>query len=117
MKQGKLLFISTLIVMVLIFLPVSRYGASNLWGIIKLQTTDKDMIKTDENQNYATFMAKNIKGNGYENLKDYMKDKGWKYEEQIGSGFKFIKDNYETTVSTQQITKNYIQIKIKTEVD
>ncbi|OZM58534.1 hypothetical protein CIB95_02910 [Lottiidibacillus patelloidae] len=48
---------------------------------------------------------------------EFMKNKGWVYKEQLGSGFVFEKNNKIITISTRQYSKHYFIWDVPKELD
>lgn len=75
-----------------------------LKGIIELNFSSSDMVKiSDEPQRYIT---KTDKGNSP--TIELMEKKGWKFDDQAGSGYIFSKDDNRKTISSGQYTRKYI---------
>jgi hypothetical protein len=73
-------------------------------AIVKLEVTNSEYEKiSGSNQKYIA----SFEGNGARELKLYMKEKGWKFKEQFGSGYMFQKDDRTITVGTRKFTKRY----------
>lgn len=75
-------------------------------GIGKMMITGESLVQYAENPD--KYITKS--GNEYEPLKQFMNEKGWEYQEQMGAGFVFKKGNDTTTVSTRLYTKKFVLI-------
>jgi Holliday junction resolvase len=84
--------------------------------MIELYSTNEVIVKTYENHNYNNYLMKMDKGNGYKELIRYMEDRGWKFVEQMGSGFLFTKDQQKLIVTTKMVTRYFIEIKIDKDI-
>ncbi|MEW9670606.1 hypothetical protein [Ammoniphilus sp. 3BR4] len=74
-------------------------------AIIKLDTTNSDMIKVTEQPDEITYIARTSSGN--KPFTNFMKTKGYQFKEQLGSGYIFEKNGEKLIVSSRQYTGNY----------
>lgn len=75
-------------------------------SIIKLEFSKVEYVKySDAADKYIAEVKAD--GENYKVMKDIMKEKGWTFKEQMGSGFIFEKDGEIMTIGTRQYTKKY----------
>lgn len=75
-------------------------------SILKLEFSEREYVKFSTSP--TRYLSKfKTSGDRYSIIKEYMKKKGWEFEEQMGSGFIFVKNGEQTIISTRQYTKNY----------
>jgi hypothetical protein len=75
-------------------------------SIIKLEFTDAEFVQYSHapDQYISEFQSGSDR---YKVVIDFMKEKGWAFEEQMGSGLIFEKDGERMVVETRQYTRNY----------
>ncbi|RSK25634.1 hypothetical protein EJF36_01185 [Bacillus sp. HMF5848] len=118
MRRIASIFVMVLTVLIVAF--ILRFGSALyqegnpipvLVAIWELETSNEEYVQyaeTTSTHSYVSFT--------YMHLKKFMKDQGWEYAEQIGSGFVFKKGDVQITVSTRQYSKYYVLWYIPTEV-
>ena len=75
-------------------------------SIIKLEFSKVEYMKySDAPDKYISEVKAD--GENYKVMKDFMKEKGWAFKEQMGSGFIFEKDGKLMAIGTRQYTKKY----------
>jgi hypothetical protein len=113
-KNKKVLFIISLIILIvgisaLLYLPVI-FQEGNPWpqikGITQLNFTGKDMVKLSSEENRYMTKSKN----GVEVIKEYMKDKGYNFTEQMGAGYLFQSTTGESAVATHRYYSRYYSL-------
>ena len=82
-------------------------------GIGKMMVTGKPIVQYAENPDKYIMKF----DNGYVPLKQFMKEKGWEYQEQVGSGFVFRKGNENTTITTRWYTKKFLLIYLNESIE
>jgi hypothetical protein len=75
---------------------------------VKLHLFDSEYVQFSKTENRSRYLSKNIGDSRYDIVKEFMKSKGWLYEEQMGSGLIFVKDDNEAIVETRQYSKYFI---------
>jgi len=75
-------------------------------GIVQLNFTDKNIIKLSGEEN--RYMTKSKDGAGI--IKYYMKDKGYDFIEQMGSGYFFESNTGESAVTTHRYYSRYYSL-------
>ncbi|WP_342042214.1 hypothetical protein [Bacillus sp. OTU2372] len=79
-----------------------------LVSILKLKTTDSNYVQFLNSEKQSMYLAANQGKNPLFEVKEFMKSKGWKFEEQMGSGLIFLKDKNEAIVLTRQYSKYFV---------
>jgi len=79
-----------------------------LVSILKLKTTDSNYVQFLNSEKQSMYLAANQGKNPLFEVKEFMKSKGWKFEEQMGSGLIFLKDENEAIVLTRQYSKYFV---------
>jgi hypothetical protein len=77
-------------------IAISKYEFSN-------NGYEEVLKKSDKIRYVSKFEEKNPLGM----TKEFMKDKGWEFKEQMGSGLIFEKNDEIITIETRQYTKHY----------
>ncbi|MBT2655725.1 hypothetical protein J7E81_10835 [Bacillus sp. ISL-18] len=88
-----------------------------LISIVKLKMTDTDYVQFFNTEKKSRYLSSNTGHNPINKVKDVMKAKGWAFEEQIGSGLIFLKDEKEAIVMTRQYSKYFVIWDISKSVD
>ncbi len=78
-----------------------------LISISKLEFTGSDYEQFSESDQEIRYVSENNGGSRYDIVKGFMKDRGWNFKEQMGSGLLFEKDKQTTIVETRQFSKYY----------
>ncbi|MBM7854725.1 hypothetical protein JOC37_001103 [Desulfohalotomaculum tongense] len=72
-----------------------------LWGIIKLEFTDADIVPFAED--------KLIQEVGPETpLTNYLAERGWTFKDRLGAGIFYKKDNADLSVEARMFTRYYV---------
>lgn len=83
-----------------------------------LKNSNEEIVELVEEKNFTWYIAKNNGTNGIadvnEKIKHMVDQKGWSFQEQLGSGLIFEKEGEELIVTTQMWTSNYVLIQIPT---
>lgn len=85
-------------------------------AIIKLEISDNGYEKVSKNNKEIIYVSEYKKKNPFGMPIEYMKNLGWSYEEQTGSGFIFLKNDKSIVVETRKYTRDYYLWEIPTEV-
>lgn len=113
-KNKAILLIVSLVVLIvgisaLVYSPVI-FQEGNPWpqirGIAQLNFTGKDMVKLSSEEN--KYMTKSKNGAGV--IKEYMKDKGYNFTEQMGSGYLFQSSTGESAVATHRYYSRFYSL-------
>jgi len=78
----------------------------------KVKDSNGSMVKITEENGYEWYIAEMQQGKADAHLKKMLEDKGWVYEEQLGAGFTFRKENLELIVGSEMWTKKYVVFQI-----
>jgi hypothetical protein len=73
----------------------------------KLQFGDSKYVQFSKTEKRSRYLSESTGNNTYDVVKEYMKAKGWKYQEQMGSGLIFSKDGEDAVVEVRQYSKHY----------
>jgi hypothetical protein len=120
-KNKKILssiFIALLVVGVFIFLysPII-FQEGNPWpqikGIIQLNFTNKDIIKLSSTENKYITKSEN----GKKIISDFLKDQGYKFLEQMGSGYIFESNSGERMIASHSFYSRFYSIWKLSETD
>ncbi|MEH7098190.1 hypothetical protein [Neobacillus vireti] len=88
-----------------------------LISIVKLKMTDTDYVRFLNTENKSRYLSSNTGQNPLNKVKDVMNAKGWAFEEQMGSGLIFLKDEKEAIVLTRQYSKYFVIWDVSKSVD
>jgi len=88
-----------------------------LISIVKLKITDTDYVQFFNTEKKSRYLSSNTGQNPLIEVKEVMKAKGWAFEEQIGSGLIFLKDEKEAIVLTRQYSKYFVIWDVSKSVD
>ena len=101
----------------IIYMPVIVSGAlgqekkpaKHLLAITKLKFTGSDYEKIYETDNdYTVYLSDTENDDTYRNIKKALKEKGWSFKEQLGSGHIFEKDGEkDLNIITRQYSSSY----------
>lgn len=75
-------------------------------GIVQLSLTNKNVVKLSGGENRYITKSKN----GSEIIKSYMKDRGYNFTEQMGSGYFFESDSGTSAVVTHKYYSRYYSL-------
>ncbi|MRX73693.1 hypothetical protein GJU40_16250 [Bacillus lacus] len=87
-----------------------------LTSIVKLELSNSDYEQVFETNKFNSYVSKYTGDSQYVVTKKFMKEKGWVFKEQMGSGLVFEKNEKTTIVGIRGSSKNYIQWDISKEV-
>ena len=79
-----------------------------LVSIVKLKFTDTDYVQFINTEKKSRYLSNNTGNNPFKQAKEFMKSKGWAFEERIGTGLIFLKDEREAIVLTRQYSKYFV---------
>ncbi|WP_160722882.1 hypothetical protein [Bacillus sp. USDA818B3_A] len=79
-----------------------------LVSIVKLKLTDTDYVQFLNTEKQSRYLSSDTSHPPYKQVKEFMKSKGWDFEEQMGSGLIFLKDEKEALVMTRQYSKYFV---------
>jgi hypothetical protein len=80
--------------------------------IQKVNDSNESIIYLTEENGYVWYISKMNQGKAYEQLKQMMEEKGWKYKEQMGAGFIFQKQSKELIIESEMWTGRYVMFQI-----
>ncbi|KGP72460.1 hypothetical protein [Pontibacillus yanchengensis] len=78
-----------------------------LKGIVQLQIGEDLYVPIDQKQNRYIASNNPKEKQPYNEVKRYMGDKGWTFEEKLGNDLIFTKDQNKTVVKTVMYTSDY----------
>ncbi|BCB04154.1 hypothetical protein [Bacillus sp. KH172YL63] len=78
-----------------------------LKAIIQYELSGVSFKEVVENQYHIRYVSGSKEQDPYRPVKDFMKNHGWAFKEQIGSGLVFVKDGGRVTVETRQYSESY----------
>ncbi|RNB88619.1 hypothetical protein EDM59_05760 [Brevibacillus nitrificans] len=78
-----------------------------LVSISKLEFTNSNFEQFFESDKKLRFVSKNSGEFRYDVVKEFMKEKGWDYKDQMGSGLIFENDKQTIIVETRQFSRHY----------
>ncbi|MCM3677412.1 hypothetical protein M3699_27505 [Peribacillus simplex] len=87
-----------------------------LTSIMNLELEKSDYELFSETNIHNKYVSDNTGIYRYDVIKGFMKEKGWDFKEQMGSGLVFKKDEQTIVVETRQYSKHYILWNIPKEV-
>lgn len=125
MTLKKFLAMVILLVVLMVGFIVIRFGSalsqegnpvSILISILELDFSDSDYEKFSETVKYDRYVSENTGVSRFDVIKGFMKEKGWEFKEQMGSGLLFDKGEQTIIVETVQYSKYYILWNIPSEV-
>ncbi|PLS17480.1 hypothetical protein CVD28_13110 [Bacillus sp. M6-12] len=120
----KILLLTTFTVVLLIGIFIFTFGsaltqegnpAPILTSIMKLELFNNGYEKISDSHNMVTYVSEKKGKYAFRFTKKFMKDHGWSFKEQIGSGLLFVKNKKVVTIETRQYTKNYYLWKLPKE--
>ncbi|WP_312469502.1 hypothetical protein [Neobacillus sp.] len=74
---------------------------------LKLEFSDTEYVQFAKTEKRNRYLSINSDNNRYEVVKEFMNSKGWKYQEQMGSGLIFSKNGEDAVVEVRQFSSNY----------
>ncbi|EPD53791.1 hypothetical protein HMPREF1210_00614 [Paenisporosarcina sp. HGH0030] len=86
-----------------------------LTSIMGLELSNSDYEQFSESKIRNRYVSPNTGNSRYNVIKEFMKEKGWDYKEQMGSGLVFENDEETLVVETKQYSKHYILWNIPSE--
>ncbi|PUB05904.1 hypothetical protein [Paenisporosarcina sp. OV554] len=120
----KLLLIMLLLIILIAGLVSLRFGSALfqegnpipiLTSILVLKLSNSDYEQFSESNIRNRYVSENTGNSGFDEIKEFMKEKGWDFKEQMGSGLAFENDEEILVVETKQYSKNYILWNIPSE--
>ncbi|MFJ8067326.1 hypothetical protein ACIQZD_00005 [Peribacillus sp. NPDC096447] len=121
----KFLQVMFLLFILIIGLILLRFGSALfqegnptpiLTSIMNLELEKSDYELFSETNIHNKYVSDNTGIYRYDVIKGFMKEKGWDFKEQMGSGLVFKKDEQTIVVETRQYSKHYILWNIPKEV-
>jgi len=74
---------------------------------MKLHFSDSEFELLSKTEKRNRYLSESSESSSYDVVKNYMKSKGWKFQEQMGAGFIFSKNGEDAIVVVKQYTRNY----------
>jgi len=87
-------------------LPIESMSKKEV--VESITQSSKDMVKVAEENGYEWFITRMEQGKARENLKEMISKKGWKFKEQMGSGYIFEKKYKRLIAETEMWTGNFV---------
>lgn len=78
-----------------------------LVSAVKLQFGDSKYVQFAKTEKRSRYLSESTEDDRYEVIKDFMTAKGWKYQEQMGSGLIFTKNGEDAVVEVRQYSRHY----------
>jgi hypothetical protein len=88
-----------------------------LVSIVKLKITDTDYVQFFNTEKKSRYLSSNTGPNPFKKVKEVMKANGWVFEEQLGPGLIFLKDEKEAIVLTRQYSNHFVIWDVSKSVD
>ncbi|MFD1030175.1 hypothetical protein [Metaplanococcus flavidus] len=79
-----------------------------LSSIIGLELSDTEYEQFAEAGTGNRYVSANTGASRYEVIEEFMKDKGWDFEEQLGSGLVFENAEETLVIETRQFSEHYV---------
>lgn len=109
----------TLILLIILFMLIIfiKFGSALfqekktlpiLYAIFKLELTKSEFVPYSQTDEAMKYVSANIGEARYDSIKNFMKEKGWSFREQLGSGLIFERNEQITIIETRQFTKDFI---------
>lgn len=74
---------------------------------MKLHFSDSEFELFSKTEKRSRYLSESSGNSSYNVVKKYMKSKGWKFQEQMGSGLIFTKNDEDAIVVVKQYSRNY----------
>ncbi|MBT2723149.1 hypothetical protein [Bacillus sp. ISL-46] len=74
---------------------------------MKLHFSDSEFELFSKTDKRSRYLSESSQDSSYNVAKKYMKSKGWKFQEQMGSGLIFTKNGKDAIVVVKQYSRNY----------
>ncbi|WLD94385.1 hypothetical protein [Alkalihalobacillus sp. AL-G] len=87
-----------------------------LTAITKLHISNNNYEPFSESDFDTRYVSENTGKSRYNVVKEFMEEKGWVYQEQMGSGLIFKNSDQTITISTIQYSRHYILWNIPNEI-
>ncbi|MGG3889990.1 hypothetical protein [Metabacillus fastidiosus] len=113
----KFLLIIVLLFVLLIGFIAFRFGSALfqeknptlvLTSISNLERSNIDYELVSKTNKLNRYVSKNTGDSRYDVVNEFMKEKGWEFKEQMGSGLIFEKNEKTLVVETKQYSQHYI---------
>jgi hypothetical protein len=121
----KVLVVVILFLVLLFGFLVLRFGSaltqegntiSILTSIMKLELSNNKYEKISDTKNKLTYVSDYKKNSPYRTAEQFMKEKGWDFKEQIGSGLVFEKSGEVIVIETRQFSRHYFLWSVPNEI-
>lgn len=89
-------------------LSQEEHPFSILKAIVRLHFEQLDYSLIEQTGEIKRYISKNLSGNRFEIIENYMDDRGWQLQEQLGSVLIFEKEDIRIGISTRQFTRHYL---------
>ncbi|MDR7236812.1 hypothetical protein [Neobacillus drentensis] len=74
---------------------------------MKLKLSDTEYVQFAKTEKRSRYLSINTDHSRYEVVKEYMISKGWMFQEQMGAGLIFTKNDEDAVVEIKQYSKHY----------
>lgn len=91
-------------------LPIDSMSKKEV--VESINQSSKEMVKIAEENGYEWFITRMEQGKARENLKEMISKKGWKFKEQMGSGYFFEKKDKRLIAETEMWTGNFVIVQV-----
>jgi hypothetical protein len=75
---------------------------------MKLHFSDSEFELFSKTEKRSRYLSESSGNSSYNVVKQYMKLKGWKFQEQMGAGLIFTKNGEDAVVEVQQYSSQYL---------
>ena len=79
-----------------------------LFSIMQLELSDSEYEQFAESDLRKRYVSADTGDSRHEVIKEFMKEKGWDFEEQAGSGLIFGNDGTFLAIETRQYSEHYV---------
>ena len=78
-----------------------------LSSILDLELSDSEYEQFAESETQNRYVSANSGENRYQVITEFLNDKGWDFDEQLGSGFVFKKGDESLVIESKLYSKHY----------
>lgn len=78
-----------------------------LVSAIKLKFSESEYVRFSKTEKRSRYISESKGKEGYIVVEDFMKSKGWFFQEQMGSGLIFTKNGEDAVVEVRQYSRHY----------
>lgn len=78
-----------------------------LVSAIKLKFSETDYVQFSKTEKRSKYLSESKSVDHYLIVEEFMKSKGWSFQEQMGSGLIFTKNDEDAVVEVRQYSRHY----------